>query len=62
MNSKREKAFAIVELFEDFLEEKGIDIPCEDPAEEAQRRLQANSAKLYGTKYWAIVEQVEELL
>lgn len=60
--SKEEKATAIVEVFENFLEEKGIEIPCNDADEENIRHDGGNTAKIYGTEYYVLIEQIQELL
>lgn len=55
-------AHEIVELFEQLLEEKGIEVPCSDEAEESERHEGGNVAKLYGMEYAKLVDKVEELL
>lgn len=57
-----ETASAIVELFEDLLEEKGIEIPCQDEVEQKERYDGGNTAKLYGTEYYDLVDKVQRLL
>lgn len=52
----------IVELFEELLDEKGIEIPCSDVTEQQDRHEGGNAAKLYGMEYWGLVEKVESLL
>lgn len=52
----------IVELFEELLNEKGIEIPCEDSVEQNERYAGGNEAKLYGTEYWNLVDEVESLI
>lgn len=52
----------IVELFEDLLDQKGIEIPCEDKEEQKERYYDGNEAKLYGTEYWNLVSEIENLL
>ena len=58
----RSLAEEIVELFEDLLDKKGIDIPCADEDEESVRYDDGNCARLYGMEYWELVDQVEALL
>lgn len=53
---------AIVELFENLLESKNISIPCDDKDEENERINADNQAKLYGTEYWTLIDQIEALL
>lgn len=55
-------AHEIVELFENLLEEKGIEIPCKDEAEQSERHEGGNVAKLYGMEYANLIDKVEELL
>ena len=52
----------IVELFEELLDKKGIEIPCDDETEQKYRYDGGNSAKLYGMEYWNLVDAVENLL
>ena len=52
----------IVELFEELLDEKGIEIPCDDETEQKDRYDGGNGAKLYGMEYWNLVEAIEDLL
>ena len=52
----------IVELFEEMLEKKEINIPCEDEDEENERYSNGNVARLYGMEYWNLVDKVEWLL
>ena len=37
-NTERDLAFYVVDIFEDLLDEKDIDIPCADSSEEEDRR------------------------
>lgn len=52
---KYELATEIVELFEDLLDKKGIEIPCEDAVEQKDRYDGNNAAKLYGMEYFNLV-------
>ena len=52
----------IVELFEELLDKKGIEIPCDDETEQKDRYDGGNEAKLYGMEYWHLVDSVENLL
>ena len=52
------KAMEIVDIFEDFLDEHYITIP----SPEDDEREPDNSARLYGSVYWNLVEDVEESL
>lgn len=62
MDKKRELAARIVDLFDDLLDQKGIEVPCEDPDEQAERHEGGNEACLYGMEYWTLVDKIEELL
>lgn len=57
----RNIASEIVELFEDLLDAREIDIPCEDEEEE-KIRIEESNARLYGMEYWHLIEAVESLL
>ena len=61
-NTERDLAFYVVDIFEDLLDEKGIDIPCADTHEEEDRHDHENTAKIYGSEYWYLVDRIEELL
>lgn len=52
----------IVELFEELLDKKGIEIPCEDETEQRERYLDGNDAKIYGMEYWNLIDKIESLL
>lgn len=62
ITTNMEKASAIVELFEDLLEEKGVEISCQDEVEQKERYDGGNKAKLYGTEYYDLVDKVQRLL
>ena len=59
MNDVRWLANRIVELFDDLLIEKGIDVPCEDKRETESN---GNELGLYGMEYWNLVNDIESLL
>ena len=61
-HKKNKLATEIVELFENLLDEKGIEIPCEDSIEQKDRYDGGNCAKLYGMEYYNLVAAVQELL
>lgn len=52
----------IVELFEELLDTKGIEIPCDDETEQKDRYDDGNDAKLYGMEYWNLVDKIESML
>lgn len=62
MYTKHNLATDIVDLFDDLLAEKGIEVPCSDPDEEAERHDDGNCAYLYGMEYWDLVDRVEYIL
>ena len=51
-----------MDIFEDLLDEKDIDIPCADSSEEDDRRKNESAARIYGTEYGDLVDRVEALL
>lgn len=59
---KNKLATEIVELFEELLDKKGIEIPCEDETEQKERYEGNNVAKLYGMEYFNLVSDVQNLL
>ena len=59
---KNKLATEIVELFEELLDKKGIEIPCEDVTEQKERYDGNNVAKLYGMEYFDLVSNVQSLL
>lgn len=61
-NTERDLAFYVVDIFEDLLDEKDIDIPCADSSEEDDRRKNGSAARIYGTEYGDLVNRIEELL
>ena len=61
MYTNHNLATDIVDVFDDFLASKNIEIPCADPEEEAERH-DDNCACLYGMEYWDLVDQVEFML
>ena len=62
MYTNRTLAADIVDAFDSFLASKNIEIPCDDPEEEAERHNDDNCACLYGMEYWNLVDQVEFIL
>ena len=58
----KDLAFSVVDIFENLLDEKDMEIPCADAHEEEDRHDHENTAKIYGTEYWYLVERIEELL
>ena len=62
MYTNHNLATDIVDVFDDFLASKNIEIPCADPEEEAERHDDDNCAYLYGTEYWNLVALIEFML
>ena len=62
MYTKHNLATDIVDIFDEFLASKGVEIPCADPDEEIERRENDNYACLYGMEFWNLVDDVERLL
>ncbi len=58
----KDLAFSVVDIFEDLLDEKDMEIPCADAHEEEDRHDHENTAKIYGTEYGDLVDRVEALL
>lgn len=58
----KDLAFSVVDIFEDLLDEKEIEIPCADAHEEEDRHDHENTAKIYGSEYWYLIDRIEELL
>ena len=56
------KACDIVELFEDLLQEKDINIPCSDEEEEKERSENEYCTKLYGSEYWMLIDKIEDII
>lgn len=59
MYTKRNLAMDIVDLFNELLSEKDIEVPCSNTDEEAERHDNGNCACLYGMEYWNLVDRVE---
>lgn len=59
---KNKLAMEIVELFEELLDKKGIEIPCDDKNEQKDRHEENNTAKLYGMEYFNLVSDIQNLL
>lgn len=59
---RREVVSGILDCFEELLDKLEITIPCADADEEEERKMNDNSARLYGMEYWSLYEQIEDLL
>ena len=53
---------AIMEVFEDFLEAKGIRIESSEQAKKDDDGAEENTAILYGDDYWGMSDQIENIL
>ena len=62
MYTNHNLATDIVDVFDNFLASKNIEIPCADPEEEAERHDDDNCAYLYGMEYWNLVALIEFML
>lgn len=59
---KNKLATEVVGLFEELLDRKGIEIPCDDEDEQKERYDGNNTAKLYGMEYYNLVSGIQNLL
>lgn len=55
----RSVASDICDIFENYLDENGICIVCDDADEERERKDNESGAMLYGMEYWHLVEDAE---
>ena len=55
----RSVASDICDVFENYLDENGVCIVCDDADEEHDRKANESGAMLYGMEYWHLVEDVE---
>jgi hypothetical protein len=65
--NKKEKAYkeltySIIDLFEDLLEEKGIEIPCKDPLEESERKADDFASNIYGSEYYDLQDKIYNMI
>lgn len=61
-NEIKEKAIAIVDLFEQLLDSKEIDIPCSDEAEQSIRYKEGNCARIYGIEYCELIDGIMNII
>ena len=57
-NDIKDKAIAVVGLFERLLDSKEIDIPCSDEEEQLTRYEEGNCARIYGIEYYELLDAV----
>ena len=62
INEIKEKAIAIVDLFEQLLDSKEIDIPCSDEAEQSTRYKKGNCARIYGIEYCELIDGIMNII
>ena len=55
-------AMEIIEVFEDFLKDRGIRIPSSDAEMEADGALEGNEALMYGSDYAELEEAISNYL
>lgn len=55
-------AMEIIEVFEDFLKDRGIRIPSSDAEMEADGALEGNEAIIYGSDYAELEDAISECL
>lgn len=60
MDKMETMACAIMDLFDDFLTDRNITVPCSDRHEQAQRM--DSGAAIYGSEYFNLAEAIEVLL
>ena len=60
MPDNRFYAIDIADLFYDWLERYGLEIPCDDDEEEKARQRQ--QAPIHGIEFWNLVDDVERIL
>lgn len=58
----KEMSMNIMDIFEEFLEEHGITIPCEAEDEEKERKEDKCSARIYGSEYYELESRIQEIL
>ena len=58
----KDKAIAVVGLFERLLDCKEIDIPCSDEEEQLTRYEEGNCARIYGMEYYDLVDRVMNVI
>lgn len=56
MSENRKKAIEIMEIFEEFLEDKDITIPSDD------REGNENEARIFGTEYYQLEDEITQYL
>lgn len=61
-DTRKEVVSGILDCFEELLDKLEITIPCADADEEEARKMNNNSARLYGMEYWSLYEQIEGLV
>ena len=57
-----ETVIAIIEIFEDFLEERGVEIPTSVQEMKENDDYEGNSARIYGMDFADLEERIAEVL
>lgn len=57
----KQVAADFMEVFDDFLEEHNITVPCADANEEQERSSEDNCAAIYGNEYYTLESRIAEL-
>ena len=57
-----ETVIAIIEIFEDFLEERGVEIPTSVQEMKENDDYEGNSARIYGTDFADLEERIADVL
>jgi hypothetical protein len=52
-------SFLVADIFEVYLENIKISIPCDDYQDERARKADKDSAYLYGMEYWHLIDSIE---
>ena len=61
-NEIKDKAIAIVDLFEQLLDSKEIDIPCSNEEEQSTRYKEGNCARIYGIEYCELIDGIMNII
>lgn len=62
MNEIQKMTEEIVEVFKDFLSDRGIVFKCKDSKDEEHRIIESDGASLYGSEYWRLNVAVADIL
>lgn len=62
MENPRSHAIEIVDIFSSFLEDRDIDVPCEDEDEDDLRYEGDNYSPIFGTERQMLVDELERYI